>query len=510
MGLDVSLSIANSGLAAISKQFAVISQNVSNANSPNYTNEAAALQADSAGSLGLGVRSNAATLTVNTAVQGQVFAQGASVAYASTAAAALSGIDQVMGAPDAGTDLPSLLGNLQSQFSALDADPGSQTQAQAVVGTAQTLTNQINTISGAIGTARQSAQNDLVTTVAGANSSLQQIATLNQQIVALQSSGQSTADLQNQRAVAEQSLSSALGATFVPQTDGSVLAFTSTGLSLPVDGSAPLSIANANVGANAYYSGGSLPGGGLPGVMLGGTDVTASLTQGTIGADLTLRDGTLPTLQAGLDEFSQNLASQFQAQGLTLFTDPNGNVPQTGTPAQSNYVGFASEITVNPAVVATPSLVRDGTNVVTGSVTGASAFTPNPVGGPSGFTTLINRVLTYALGNDAQAGVAQPASNTTGLGPAGTLALAYGSQSTLAGTAAAFAGAEAAESSQATASSAAATSLQSALQSTLAQSAGVDVDQQMSNLVSLQNAYAANAKVITTIQAMWGILEQMI
>jgi flagellar hook-associated protein 1 FlgK len=161
-------------------------------------------------------------------------------------------------------------------------------------------------------------------------------------------------------------------------------------------------------------------------------------------------------------------------------------------------------------VVATPSLVRDGTNVVTGSVTGASAFTPNPVGGPSGFTTLINRVLTYALGNDAQAGVAQPASNTTGLGPAGTLALAYGSQSTLAGTAAAFAGAEAAESSQATASSAAATSLQSALQSTLAQSAGVDVDQQMSNLVSLQNAYAANAKVITTIQAMWGILEQMI
>jgi flagellar hook-associated protein 1 FlgK len=142
MGLDVSLSIANSGLAAISKQFAVISQNVSNANSPNYTNEAAALQADSAGSLGLGVRSNAATLTVNTAVQGQVFAQGASVAYASTAAAALSGIDQVMGAPDAGTDLPSLLGNLQSQFSALDADPGSQTQAQAVVGAAQTLTNQ--------------------------------------------------------------------------------------------------------------------------------------------------------------------------------------------------------------------------------------------------------------------------------------------------------------------------------------------------------------------------------
>jgi len=505
MGLDVSLAVADSGLAAIGKQFAVISQNVSNANSANYTNEAAALQADNAGSLGLGVQSNAATLTVNTAVQTQVFAQGAAVAYAGTTAAALSGIDQVMGAPDAGTDLPSLLSALQSQFTALDANPGSQTEAQAVVGAAQTLTSQINTVSNAIGSARQNAQNDLVSTVAAANASLQQIATLNQQIVSLQVNGQSTADLQNQRAVAEQGLASAIGATFVNQPDGSVLAFTSTGLALPVDGTAPLSIANATVGANAYY-----PGGGLPGVMLDGNDVTGSLTQGQVGADLALRDTGLPTLQAGLDEFSQNLASQFQAQGLTLFTDPNGNVPQTGSPVQSNYVGFASEITVNPAVVATPTLVRDGTNAVTGSATGASAFTPNPAGGPSGFTTLISRVLTYALGPDAQAGVTQPASNTTGLGAAGTLSLPYGSQSTLAGTAAVFASAEAAESSQASANSTAATALQSALQSTLSQSAGVNVDQQMSNLVSLQNAYAANAKVITTIQAIWGILEQMI
>jgi flagellar hook-associated protein 1 FlgK len=505
MGLDVSLSVANSGLAAISKQFAVISQNVSNANSPNYTNEAAALQAINAGGLGLGVQSDAATLTVNTAVQTQVFTQGAAVAYAGTTAAALSNLDQVMGAPDAGTDLPSLLGNLQSQFTALDADPASPTQAQAVTGAAQTLTRQINTISGAIGTARQDAQNDLVSTVQTANTDLQQIATLNQQIVSLQSGGQSTADLQNQRAVAEQSLSSAIGASFVPQANGSVLAFTSSGVALPTDGSAPLSIANATVGAQAYY-----PGGGLPGVLLNGTDITGNLTQGQIGADLALRDSTLPTLQAGLDEFSQNLASQFQAQGLTLFSDPNGNVPQAGNPVQTNYVGFASEITVNPAVVATPVLVRDGTNAVAGSATGASAFVPNPAGGPSGFTTLISRILTYALGDDAQAGVAQPASHTTGLGAAGTLSLPYGGQPTLAGTVAAFAGAQAAGSSQAAANATAATALASALRSTLAQSAGVNVDQQMSNMVSLQNAYAANAKVITAVQSMWSVLEQMI
>jgi flagellar hook-associated protein 1 FlgK len=504
MGLDLSLSIANSGLAAIARQFAVISQNVSNANSPDYTNETAVLQADNAGSLPLGVQSNVATLTVNTAVQAQVFNQGATVAYAGTTAAALASIDQVMGTPDAGDDLPSLLGDLQNQFTALAASPASQTQAQAVVGAAQTLTAQINTVSGAIGTARQNAQNDLVTTVGQANTSLQQIAALNRQIVALQQNGQSTADLQNQRAVAEQSLSGALGARFVAQSDGSVLAFTVSGVQLPTDGSAPLSIAPANVGPNATYPG------SLPGILLDGTDITANLTQGQIGADVTLRDATLPGLQAGLDEFSQNLASQFQSQGLTLFSNPDGTVPQPGTPAQANYVGFAGSITVNPAVVATPTLVRDGTNSVTGSPTGASAFTPNPTGGPSGFTTLISRVLTYAFGADAQAGVTQAASHTTGLGASGTLSLSYTPQSTLAATAAAFAGAQAADSSQATANSTAATALSSALRSTLSQSAGVNVDAQLSNMVALQNAYAANAKVITTIQTMFGVLEQMI
>jgi flagellar hook-associated protein 1 FlgK len=37
----------------------------------------------------------------------------------------------------------------------------------------------------------------------------------------------------------------------------------------------------------------------------------------------------------------------------------------------------------------------------------------------------------------------------------------------------------------------------------------VNVDQEMSNMVSLQNAYAANARVITTVQSLYQVLEQM-
>ena len=114
----------------------------------------------------------------------------------------------------------------------------------------------------------------------------------------------------------------------------------------------------ANVQPGTYY-----PAAASTAITLGGTDVTGQLRGGQIGANIALRDTTLPTDQAELDEFAQNLASRFDAQGLTLFTDPAGNVPAQSAPplpVQSSYVGFAGTIQVNPAVQAKPSLVRDG------------------------------------------------------------------------------------------------------------------------------------------------------
>jgi flagellar hook-associated protein 1 FlgK len=51
-----------------------------------------------------------------------------------------------------------------------------------------------------------------------------------------------------------------------------------------------------------------------------------------------------------------------------------------------------------------------------------------------------------------------------------------------------------------------AASLQAALDDRFTASSGVDVDAEMAGMVTLQNAYAANAKVISTLQAMWDSL----
>jgi flagellar hook-associated protein 1 FlgK len=426
-------------------------------------------------------------------------------AAAQTTSAALATIQPVLGTVGQNNDLGSLLTSVQSAFSSLLNDPSDATQQAAVVQSAATLANGINTLAQTYGDARQTAQNDLVSDVGQLNTALGTIGTITTQIMGMQSIGQSTADLQNQLAQAENTVSTLIDARFAAQPNGDVVVMTANGSQLPTHTANPLSIASATTGSTASYADGT-----LPGIMLGNTDITSQLGGGSIGANITLRDQTLPTYQATLDEFAENLSNRFAAQGLTLFSNPSGTVPQSiSTPLQSGYVGYANTITVNPAVAATPSLVRDGTTAIAGSATGASAFTPNATG-LAGFTTLINRVLTYTFGSNAQDGVAQPSIATTGLGADGTLSAGYAAQSTLLGYANALTSGQSADSANATSDATDAQGLQTSLQNMLTSATGVDMDTQLGQMVQLQNAYGANAKVISTVQAMFAEALQMV
>jgi flagellar hook-associated protein 1 FlgK len=153
-------------------------------------------------------------------------------------------------------------------------------------------------------------------------------------------------------------------------------------------------------------------------------------------------------------------------------------------------------------VVADPSLVRDGTQAVAGSAGGASAFTPNPTG-DAGFDTLIDRVLTYTLGDQVQQGVAQAPIATTGLGQGGTLDAGFGAQTNLGSYADALTAAQAAGSSDADAQASDAQAVLTSLQGKLTSETGVSMDTELGHMVALQEAYGANAKVIGAVQAMF-------
>src|ERR1019366_425417 len=183
------------------------------------------------------------------------------------------------------------------------------------------------------------AQTDIVATVTSMNSNLSQIGLLNDRIINARSTGQSSADLENQRDAAVHALSNLVGIRTLSQPNGGLIITTTSGTQLPTQANTtPVQTTSATIGAGASYASG-----GLPPITVGGVDITSQLQGGRLGSDIALRDTTLPLFQGELDEFSQSLASRFDAQGLTLFSDPNGNVPVGGgAPVQSGYVGFSA------------------------------------------------------------------------------------------------------------------------------------------------------------------------
>ena len=158
--------------------------------------------------------------------------QNATVSNGQTTQAALQAIDSVLGTPGGGPDLGSMLGKLQDSFSTLLTDPGNATQQSAVVSSATTLTRGINALSGVYTAQRQAAQNDLVSAVGTLNATLATIGQLSNQIIALKPTSLGSADLENQRNQAVNTLSSLIDIKSLEQPNGDLSIFTGSGLTL--------------------------------------------------------------------------------------------------------------------------------------------------------------------------------------------------------------------------------------------------------------------------------------
>src|ERR1700761_5167203 len=128
MRLDGALSIAAGGLANINAQLGLVSNNVANASTPDYSLETASQSSLVAGTQPLGVRTEAASRAVDLALQQSLFQQDTVVAGLTTTTNKLQTIDALQGTPGQGNDLSSLLGKVQDAFSTLLGDPSSAPQ----------------------------------------------------------------------------------------------------------------------------------------------------------------------------------------------------------------------------------------------------------------------------------------------------------------------------------------------------------------------------------------------
>src|ERR1700694_3501906 len=154
MFLGSTLSSASSGLDSVERQLAVLSQNISNASTPNYTVESVPLTSlDSAGGPA-GVRTGEAQRQMDLTLQGELFSAVSNEAGTNTTSSALAAIDHASGTPGSGQDCPSLLGAVGNSFSTLSSDPASGSQQLDVLNKTGLLVDGIHALAGSLVQAR--------------------------------------------------------------------------------------------------------------------------------------------------------------------------------------------------------------------------------------------------------------------------------------------------------------------------------------------------------------------
>ncbi|UPY36840.1 flagellar basal body rod C-terminal domain-containing protein [Sediminicoccus sp. KRV36] len=509
MSLDLALGIAKSGLQATQRALANVSQNITNADTPGYTRKTGAAESRTAAGMPLGVRLGDARREVDQALLNERDARGGEAAAAGVRERLLSGIEAMHGSAAAGENLGDTIAALRTSLTGLRAAPGEGGLQRDAVNAARNVASRFQDVAGAVTDARQQAHDGMVREVALVNAGLRDIAQLTIGIRGDRSRGLGTSGLEDQRDQALAKLSESLPIHALHQADGGLVLLSKSGFALPLDpdGDA-ISASMADLGPSSFHGGG----GDIPPILLGGTDITRQLGGGRLGEYVALRDTTLPRYLAELDLAAATLTTRFDQQGLRLFTGRFGEVPDATLPyndSTSGQIGFALQIRVSDAVAGNPALMRDGTQAVAETSGGPSAFNPNPADGPAGFATLLDRILDHSLGETVREGVEWPPIASGGIGPDGSLNSPFIPPRSIGDYAATLTGLQTGDRAAASAARERAEGLRVGMDARFQRESGVDPDAEMAALIRLQNAYAANARVMNTAQQMWEQLQSI-
>lgn len=355
MSLDIARSIAFSGLSSTSVQISVTSSNISNADTTGYTKKTANQSSSVTNGVGTGVTVTGITSTVDKLLLKSLVSATSDLGSADTTNTYLTSLEKLYGSTSStdssstGTSLANSIASLESALSSLASTPSSASLQSNVVSALDDVTSQLRETSSGIQKLRSNADQDISSSIEDVNSDLQNIAELNAEIKQTAATGQSTADLEDQRNTALQDVASKMNVSYYTASNGDLQIYTTTGQAL-VDSSAhKISYtAAANVSSSTTYTAGSSSS-GFSAITVNGVDITSQITGGDVGALITLRDKTLPAAQSQLDLLATQLASAINSVSNSASSVP---APTTlmGTTNVTSSTALSATGTVRLAV----------------------------------------------------------------------------------------------------------------------------------------------------------------
>lgn len=478
MGLAAGLNSAFTGLSVAARLTDVISSNVSNAATPGYARRSVEVSAQAYG----GVQLSAVRREVDLALLSERRLADAGTAGLDRRASFLESFEAALGLNGDETALTGRISQLDAALITAQGQPDSDAALGDVLRAASGLVSHVQSTAEMVQDARAEADSRIATQVQSLNDGLAAIATANEQIRRLVANGDDASGLMDQRQQMVDDLATIVPLREVARADGQIALFSAGGATLLDGRPARFGFtATAAIDASMTVETGALSGLTMNGAAVALREGDGLMDGGSLAADFAIRDRLAPQAQARLDGFARDLISRLADPGVdpTLASDAPGLFTDGGAAfSEVNETGLAQRLAVNAAV----DPAQGGALWHLRSGLGASEAGPV---GETGLLAAMQGALTESR-TTASGGFSQLGRSLAELG-------------------AAFQGLASAESGQAASEASFASARTDALtQSELAQ--GVDTDQEMQNLLIVEQAYNANARVIQTIDELLQVL----
>lgn len=468
MSISGVLSNALSGLTAASRAAEIVASNISNATTEGYAARSLALSGRMTG----GVAIDGVSRAVNQSLLADRRMAEAENGHTSDLAGALNSIEDLFGTPmDAGS-LSALTTAFETSLIEASSRPDSTARLGRAVQSADMLTAKIRQISQGVQAIRTAADRSISQQVDQLNKDLEEMRVLNTRIVSFAAQGAETASLLDARQGLIDRIAAIVPVKEVSRENGAVALFTEGGAVLLDITAAKIGFSPVNmVTPHMTQAAGTLSGLTINSKPISTDPGLGPLRGGRLDAAFQVRDGLTVAAQQQTDAMARNLVERLSETGFdsTLAAGQPGLLTDAGQAFDPlEETGLAGRIAINAALIPEQGghvwRLRDG----------LGALQPGNIGD----STLLNRLA------DALTERRVPASGQLGAGPLGFPEIASMVLSDIS-TSRHFS--EQRQSFAATRL----TSLEIA-----ERERGVDTDSQLQKLLQIEQAYAANARVI--------------
>ncbi len=486
MSISNALSNAYSGLTAVSRAAEVVSNNVANANTEGYHRQQVNLSARVTGTQGTGVTTDGVSRAQDLVAMTARRAAEAGMEHNRVETSAIAKLSSALGLPGEAGALATQYSSLETSLRQLQSTPDSTGLQQNLLSTAKGLVQIFNRISAETTAIRVRADKNIASLVTTVNKSLEQIQGLNAEIRMLGMSGRDAAALMDKRQALIDKVNAIIPIRQSQSTTGEAVLFTQGGGILLNGTPAKLGFSNTALMTPDM----TLASGALSGLTLNSQPVdigvaSGPLEGGTLAANFRVRDTIAMDFQTQIDGLARDLLERFQDPSV----DPT--IP-AGTPAlftdtgafflAANETGVAGRLAVNQAVDPENGgalwRLRDG----------LGAASP----GLAGNTAIITKMLDTLVDTRPPVASTGIVNEMSAAGFAGEITAVWGLEADQRQEMLSFD-----------------TSHHLALRQQELESTGVDTDREMRDLMTVEQAYAANARVMSVIDGLMKTLMEI-